>query len=657
MRLSGVDPGIIRELSGIYKPFIKAFKELISNAYDADAKTVTVAVAKDFSAIDVLDDGNGMTPWEFHQNFARLGGSTAWLRGGKSPGGRDRIGYKGIGFLAVARYCGALEVETSSHAVHRAVQKVRRRNRKFIPWADVLDDLVPLDVLHGRVRARSLTAAEPDEKYGRKLRRNVDYASTSDGIELRGASVPTELIVEYEVDCAGLVLNARLDFDYLLGLERRADLRLLEDFCSITVTRPTSPPRSSSTRVRLAGLKEFVVRELSAPPTKGKARNIAFKSGRDQFLWRLARASPIQDKLPKARSGAIARIRDLHRTLGLPVVRVQWRDEEVQELARPVFEPGKGMTPLDETVIPVHIDENGLKAIGYLLARPEVIYPAELRGVAVRVRNVAIGESSYFGWETLLSGPRKAAMNQISGEIVVLEGMDAADAINPGRESFYEENVHYRTLRRHLFGSGETIGGLVGEGIKSILDRIKVRSQVGDRVAAARERRRTLSDISSAVNFFARECDGRYDLTKFFSSPVKANGLSSARDVPLRLGPTVAGFDVEPKKGLGSEFEIDFKSRVVRLDYAHDVWSTTVYLNGHYYDVVLKQGRPEHPICEFDNIEKRIYVNWAHPVKLHMDDVGFLKSAILLKLAHHAATDNADAMMDLALNMLAFRAE
>src|SRR2546421_10566568 len=108
MRLSGVDPGIIRELSGIYKPFVKAFKELISNAYDADAKRIVVTLTEDFSDLEVADDGNGMTPYDFQESFARLGGSTAWLRGGKKPGGSPRIGYKGIGFLAVARYCGAL---------------------------------------------------------------------------------------------------------------------------------------------------------------------------------------------------------------------------------------------------------------------------------------------------------------------------------------------------------------------------------------------------------------------------------------------------------------------------------------------------------------------------------------------------------------------
>ena len=72
---------------------------------------------------------------------------------------------------------------------------------------------------------------------------------------------------------------------------------------------------------------------------------------------------------------------------------------------------------------------------------------------------------------------------------------------------------------------------------------------------------------------------------------------------------------------------------------------------------MMKQGKPDHPICEFDTAARHIYVNWGHPVKLHMDDAAFLKSAILLRLAHYAAPENGDAMMELALNMLAFRVE
>ena len=70
MRLGGIDPSILRELSGVYKPFVKAFKELVSNAFDADAESVRVAFADDFSSVTVTDDGQGMTPFEFRNDFA-----------------------------------------------------------------------------------------------------------------------------------------------------------------------------------------------------------------------------------------------------------------------------------------------------------------------------------------------------------------------------------------------------------------------------------------------------------------------------------------------------------------------------------------------------------------------------------------------------------
>jgi len=62
-------------------------------------------------------------------------------------------------------------------------------------------------------------------------------------------------------------------------------------------------------------------------------------------------------------------------------------------------------------------------------------------------------------------------------------------------------------------------------------------------------------------------------------------------------------------------------------------------------------------MCEFDNAASRVYVNWAHPVKQYMDDYGFLRSAIVWRLAYHLAGESAERMIDLALRMLAHRAE
>src|SRR6516225_4698557 len=92
MRLGGIDPSILRELSGVYKPFVKAFKELISNAFDADAYSVVVDFSEDFSSVTVSDNGRGMAPFEFRNDFTRIGGGSRRWEGDRTAKGRLRIG-------------------------------------------------------------------------------------------------------------------------------------------------------------------------------------------------------------------------------------------------------------------------------------------------------------------------------------------------------------------------------------------------------------------------------------------------------------------------------------------------------------------------------------------------------------------------------------
>jgi DNA topoisomerase VI subunit B len=125
MQLGGIDPSILRELSGVYKPFVKAFKELISNAFDADADHVHVNIADDFSSVAVIDDGEGMTPFEFRHDFTRIGGGSRRWSGERTPKGRLRIGSKGIGFLALARYCSLLEVESTGSCTFQCTLDVQ----------------------------------------------------------------------------------------------------------------------------------------------------------------------------------------------------------------------------------------------------------------------------------------------------------------------------------------------------------------------------------------------------------------------------------------------------------------------------------------------------------------------------------------------------
>jgi hypothetical protein len=659
MRLSGVDPSIIRELSGIYKPFVKAFKELVSNAYDADATTITVSVARDFSTVEVRDDGIGLTPIEFRRDFARLGGSTAWQNQGLSPGGRQRIGYKGIGFLAVARYCNRMEVESRTRRRHRDSVRFASARRHSLDIAETFTKLIPPGLLRSRLRIHSVSAVA--RRRLQPLRSGYDYALRDGTIALRSARARDhhgQFEVRYSIECGDLLLRASVDFDYLLSLERKADLQLLENFCNVQVTlaRADTP---AGTVVRLEGLKDFVVRDLAAPRRRGKGWNIGSQGGKEQFLWRLARATPIVDSVPSDRTlpAPISKLLALQAKAGFPRLIVRWRGEAPVELTREIALP-KGLNAGDEGVIPFDIREGGLHAVGYLVAQGEVIYPAELRGIALRVRNVAIGEPAFFGLERTLAGARKAALSQISGEIMVLDGLDSADAINPGRESFYEENPHFQILRQALIGSEEAVGGAVGQGIRLITDRSSVRSHVTSKILAARNRRKVLTDLSSAVTACARaNPDTGVRVARFFASPIAANGLASAPDVSMRPVGRLAGFTIHEADNLGEEFSIDFAKRRVAFDFRRDIWSQSVYLDGRYYEVCFKQGRPADHICEFDNIQGRIYVNWAHPVKLYMDEYGFLRSAIVWRLAYHAAADDADAMISLALTLLSHRPE
>src|SRR5437868_1616161 len=84
----------------------------------------------------------------------------------------------------------------------------------------------------------------------------------------------------------------------------------------------------------------------------------------------------------------------------------------------------------------VRIDEGGLRAIGFLAGYETVIFPAEHRGISIRVRGVSIGDPGFLGAESLLTGASKAALSQIAGEIIVLSELDAVDTLNPGERAF-----------------------------------------------------------------------------------------------------------------------------------------------------------------------------------------------------------------------------
>lgn len=114
-----------RVTDGIYREPWAAFRELIANAYDADARNVNIETsAPDFTQVVVRDDGLGMSPETVSYIVKNIGGSAKRTETGealgvvqrgeldKSPAGRQLIGKIGIGLFAVAQLTQHFQIVT-----------------------------------------------------------------------------------------------------------------------------------------------------------------------------------------------------------------------------------------------------------------------------------------------------------------------------------------------------------------------------------------------------------------------------------------------------------------------------------------------------------------------------------------------------------------
>ena len=118
---------IARVTDGIYREPWAAFRELVANAYDADATRVVIETGQpEFARMTVRDDGIGMSPKTLAYVLKSIGGSSKRSPAGAdlntvrgdapdlSPGGRKLIGKIGIGLFAVAQLTQHFQIITKS---------------------------------------------------------------------------------------------------------------------------------------------------------------------------------------------------------------------------------------------------------------------------------------------------------------------------------------------------------------------------------------------------------------------------------------------------------------------------------------------------------------------------------------------------------------
>ena len=107
-----VGEAIIDLLSGrIYRTLPIALKELVSNAWDADAENVHIFIHEDKKQIAIIDDGKGMSKDELI-NYVNVA-ITEKSKKQETAGKRPIIGHYGIGVLSALPYCEKITVKTT----------------------------------------------------------------------------------------------------------------------------------------------------------------------------------------------------------------------------------------------------------------------------------------------------------------------------------------------------------------------------------------------------------------------------------------------------------------------------------------------------------------------------------------------------------------
>jgi|CXWL01.1.fsa_nt_gi hypothetical protein len=116
----------------LYSHIPAVLSEIVANAWDADAKKVTITIDKGSETITIEDDGTGMDRDGVIDRFLTVGFKRRDEMGQKTPGGRDPMGRKGIGKLSIFSIARTAEIFTTASDVRTAFRMDRDVIRRAV---------------------------------------------------------------------------------------------------------------------------------------------------------------------------------------------------------------------------------------------------------------------------------------------------------------------------------------------------------------------------------------------------------------------------------------------------------------------------------------------------------------------------------------------
>jgi len=411
---------------GLYRSPASAIRELISNAWDANARIVRVDTNyPNFMRIAIQDNGDGFTREDFEQLMeGGVGNSQKRPRDLRLMKGRPVIGRLGIGMLGIAQICGAFIVSST-----------------------------------------------PRKGEGFKARVHL-YDLIKERLDRDDAEVVHDTEGGLEVDVG--------EYDFLSDYvpSSRPGTSVVADDVHPTFIR------SFKESVNHEQFKEPPLEWRQALDVVSKVHSINELGDYWRLLWELAAACPIpylaKDALPQRV------VEEEHEQL------LQYDFQLIVDgitLAKPVYLKGhhggytvRRLGPYRQTIY-----GKDLRFHGYIVVQEgEQLRPDELRGVLIRIKNVAIG---YYDPSLLdyryNQGPRS---RWLTSEIFVEEGLE--DALNVDRDSFNRFHPHFREIQAYFHKV------LQGQIFPDVYKNIRVRS-TARREAKSSTRRSHLSSVIS----------------------------------------------------------------------------------------------------------------------------------------------------------------
>jgi len=482
-KLATDDRVLARITDGIYRQPASALRELIANAYDADASDVYIQTDfPRFSRISVRDDGNGLTVKGLANLIHLIGGSPKRTKAGVglgvvnkddpslSPGGRRLIGKIGIGLFSVAQLTRHFQIITKTKgSKHRLVAEVMLKTYTEGDLATLSkQDHVTFET--GIVRIRAYPAEKRDA-HGTEiilldLRQQTKELLQSRDIWLRvdAGRDPTQMS------------EVRRPPTYHIGRMAPGSDEILSEPKSLP-WGSTDPPDT-----RFAKLYQAIVEQVGVEESTPKLETLLDNYLR--MLWTLSLSAPIDyinkhpfdltasddpsyyliantprgqaTKVSLKKEETLRSKLDLHapeRGKKTPFrifvdeveLRRPIRFNDLPETSHAVKKPMLfvGKCSPDLSSIPKEIRGGDLAFEGYFLWTPKVV-PKENVGLLVRISDASgtLFDESFIKYQI----SEQNRLRQITAEIFVLKGLDPA--LNIDRESFNYAHPHYQFLMK-----------------------------------------------------------------------------------------------------------------------------------------------------------------------------------------------------------------